>query len=168
MEQALFGAGCFWGVQYYIDQIPGVERTIVGYSGGTTENPSYSEVCTQSTGHAETVLVEFNASRVDYETLCRHFFKSHDPTQLNRQGPDQGTNYRSVIFYVNEYQKQVAEKVRDEVQKVFDLPVVTQIEPAGAFYPAEAEHQKYTERTGKGQCHIEYQPITQLNNHKNA
>jgi peptide-methionine (S)-S-oxide reductase len=159
MEQALFGVGCFWGVQYYFDQIPGVFKTTAGYSGGETENPTYEEVCTHTTGHAEVVLVEYDTSRVSFETLCKHFFRLHDPTQLNRQGPDVGDNYRSCIFYTTDEQKDVAEMIRDEAQKDWPNPIVTQIEPAGPFYEAEDYHQKYTERMGRGMCHIPYEPI---------
>ncbi|HET7320146.1 MAG TPA: peptide-methionine (S)-S-oxide reductase MsrA [Candidatus Saccharimonadales bacterium] len=160
MEQVLFGAGCFWGVQYYFDQVPGVVKTTVGYSGGTTENPTYEEVCTHTTGHAEVVLVEYDTAKVSFETLCKHFFRMHDPTQLNRQGPDVGDNYRSCIFCVTDGQKAVAEKVRDDVQKRIDKPIVTQIEQAGPFYEAEDYHQKFTERTGRGMCHVPYEPVS--------
>jgi len=159
MEQAIFAAGCFWGVQYYFDQVPGVVSTTVGYTGGTTENPTYEEVCSHTTGHAEAVLVEFDPKKVDFEALCKHFFRLHDPTQLNRQGPDVGDNYRSAIFYVTDEQKEIAEKVLAEVQPKVDKPIVTQIEQAGPFYEAEAYHQKYTERTGRGLCHVAYEPI---------
>lgn len=159
MEQACFAAGCFWGVQYYFDQVPGVVKSEVGYTGGDTEDPTYEEVCSHTTGHAEAVLLEFDASKVSYETLCKHFFRLHDPTQLNRQGPDIGDNYRSAIFYVNEDQKVVAEQVRDASQAAFKEPIVTQIEPLGPFYQAEEYHQKYAEKTGRGMCHIPYQPV---------
>ena len=159
MEQVMFGAGCFWGVQYYFDQVPGIVTTTAGYSGGTTENPTYEEVCTHTTGHAEVVLVEYETDKVSFETLCKHFFRMHDPTQLNRQGPDVGDNYRSCIFYVTEAQKEAAEKVRAEVQKKTEKPIVTQIEPAGPFYEAEDYHQKFTEKTGRGMCHVAYEPI---------
>ncbi len=160
MEQAIFAAGCFWGVQFYFDQIPGVKKTMVGYVGGTTENPTYEEVCSHTTGHAEAVWVEFDPSEVTFETLMRHFFRLHDPTQLNRQGPDIGDNYRSAIFYLNETQQATAEKVRDAVQADFDEPIVTEITPAGPFYQAEAYHQKYAERTGQGMCHVPYKPLS--------
>ena len=159
MEQAIFAAGCFWGVQYYFDQIPGVVKTTVGYTGGTTENPTYEEVCTQATGHAEAVLVEFDPEKVNYEMLTRHFFRMHDPTQLNRQGPDVGDNYRSAIFYLTDEQKETAEAVKVRVQAETETPIVTEITPAGPFYRAEAYHQKYAEKTGHGMCHIPYQPI---------
>lgn len=159
MEQAIFAAGCFWGVQYYFDQVPGVVSTTVGYTGGTTEDPTYEDVCTHTTGHAEAVLVEFDPKKVSFEVLCKHFFRLHDPTQLNRQGPDIGDNYRSAIFCVTDEQKEIAEKVMAEVQPKFKEPIVTQIELAGPFYEAEAYHQKYTEKTGRGACHVSYAPI---------
>ena len=160
MEQAIFAAGCFWGVQYYFDQIPGVTSTVVGYTGGDVENPTYEEVCAQSTGHAEAVLVEFKPDDVSFEDLCRHFFRLHDPTQLNRQGPDVGDQYRSAIFYLTDEQKAVAERIRDEVQPKYDAPIVTVIAQAGPFYQAEEYHQKYAERTGRGMCHIPYEPLS--------
>jgi methionine-S-sulfoxide reductase len=159
MEQAIFAAGCFWGVQYYFDQIPGVVSTVVGYTGGTLENPTYEDVCSHTTGHAEAVFLEFDAEKVSYEVLCKQFFHMHNPTQLDRQGPDVGDNYRSAIFYVNEHQKQMAEKVREEAQANWKDPIVTQIEPAGPFYEAEDYHQKYAERTGQGMCHIPYKAL---------
>ena len=159
MEKALFAAGCFWGVQFYFDQVPGVVKTTVGYTGGHTENPTYEQVCSHMTGHAEAVLIEFDPVKVSYETLCRQFFHMHDPTQLNRQGPDVGDNYRSAIFYFNQEQRKVAEKARDAAQPKFDKPIVTTIEPATQFYEAEDYHQKYAERTGQGQCHIPYSDV---------
>ena len=159
MEQAVFAAGCFWGVQYYFDQIPGVVSTTVGYTGGSAENPTYEDVCYKSTGHAEAVLIEYDAATVSYETLCRHFFRMHDPTQLNRQGPDVGDQYRSAIFYVTEAEHDIAEAVKAAVQSETSQPVVTVIEQLGPFYEAEAEHQKFTERTGRGMCHVPYEPL---------
>ncbi len=155
----MFAAGCFWGVQYYIDQVPGVIRTTTGYSGGTTEDPTYEEICRKNTGHAEVVLVEYDAGKVSLETLCRQFFRMHDPTQYNRQGPDVGDQYRSAIFYFTDEQKEVTTRVMQELQAQFDVPIVTQIEQAGSFYEAEDYHQKFTERTGRGACHVQYQPI---------
>jgi len=159
MEQIIFGAGCFWGVQYYFDQVPGVVSTEVGYSGGMTENPTYEQVCTHATGHAEVVLVEYDASKVSTETLLRQFFRMHDPTTLNRQGPDVGDNYRSVIFCVTDEQKEIAETVLADIQPKFKDPIVTQIELAGPFYRAEEYHQKFTEKTGRGMCHVPYAPV---------
>lgn len=159
MEQACFAAGCFWGVQFYFDQVPGVKSSLVGYTGGTTENPTYEEVCEHTTGHAEAVLLEFDPKIVSYETLCRQFFRLHDPTQLNRQGPDVGDQYRSAIFYLNEGQQVTAEAVRDSLAGTHEQPIVTVIEPLGPFYQAEAYHQKYAERTGRGMCHVPYEAI---------
>jgi len=159
MEQAIFAAGCFWGVQYYFDQVPGVVETTVGYAGGTTENPTYEDVLTHTTGHAEVVLVEYDANQVSYETLVHHFFRLHDPTQLNRQGPDVGDNYRSAIFYVTDQQKETAERVMDELQHKYDGKIVTEITLVGPFYTAEDYHQKYAERTGRGICHIPFEAL---------
>lgn len=158
MQKALFAAGCFWGVQFYFDQVPGVLKTTAGYTGGHTKNPSYEEVCTHKTGHAEAVLIEFDPAKVTYETLVKQFFRMHDPTQLNRQGPDVGDNYRSAIFYFDDAQRAVAGKTRDKLQPKFDKPIVTQITKATEFYEAEDYHQKYAERTGRGMCHIPYAP----------
>lgn len=157
--KAIFAAGCFWGVQYYFDQIPGVTNTTVGYTGGTTENPTYEEVCTHSTGHAEAVEVVFDENVVSYETLVKHFFRLHDPTQLNRQGPDVGDQYRSAIFLTDASQRTVAEKVMTDLSVNYEQPIVTQIVPASVFYAAEDYHQKYAERTGRGMCHIPYEPV---------
>jgi peptide-methionine (S)-S-oxide reductase len=158
-QKAIFAAGCFWGVQFYFDQIPGVVRTTVGYSGGHTENPTYEEVCTHTTGHAESILVEFDPEQISYETLLKQFFHMHDPTQLNRQGPDIGDSYRTAIFYFDEVQKSAAEAAKKAAAKKFDQPIVTEITPAGPFYKAEGYHQKYAERTGRGMCHIPYEPV---------
>lgn len=159
VEKALFAAGCFWGVQYYFDQVPGVVKTTVGYTGGHTENPTYDDVVTHTTGHAESVLIEFDPEKVSYETLVKQFFRMHDPTQLNRQGPDIGDQYRSAIFYFDQEQRKDAIQIRNKVQKEKDKPVVTQIEPVGKFYEAEAYHQKFTERTGLGMCHVPYAAV---------
>jgi methionine-S-sulfoxide reductase len=159
MEQAIFAAGCFWGVQYYFDQVPGVTSTTAGYTGGTLEDPTYEDVISHTTGHAEAVLIEFDSGKVSYETLVRQFFRMHDPTQLDRQGPDVGDNYRSAIFYVTDEQKAIAEKVIAELQPKYDGKIVTEVTMAGPFYRAEGYHQKYTEKTGRGACHVDYVPI---------
>jgi methionine-S-sulfoxide reductase len=159
MKKALFAAGCFWGVQYYFDQVPGVVKTTAGYTGGHTKNPTYDAVCTHLTGHAEAVLVDFDPTKVNYQTLVKHFFHMHDPTQLNRQGPDIGDQYRSAIFYFDELQKTITEKLRDEAQAKAKKEIVTQVAPAGTFYPAEPYHQKFAERTGIGMCHVPYKPM---------
>lgn len=158
-EKALFAAGCFWGIQYYFDQMPGVVKSTAGYTGGHTKNPTYEEVCSHTTGHAEAVLLEFDPDQVSYRTLVKHFFRMHDPTQLNRQGPDVGDNYRSAIFYFDDNQKFAAEEVIRSAQPNFKKPIVTQIAPADTFYPAEEYHQKYTQKTGLGMCHVAYEPI---------
>ena len=160
MQQALFAAGCFWGVQFYFDQVPGISNTTVGYTGGHTKNPSYEAVCTHTTGHAEAVLLEFDQAKVTYEILVRQFFRMHDPTQLNRQGPDTGDSYRTAIFYFDDWQKQIAERIKKEVQPKFEQPIVTEIAAATKFWPAEDYHQKFTERTGRGMCHVDYAPIS--------
>lgn len=157
--KAIFSAGCFWGVQYYFDQVPGVIETKVGYTGGHTEDPTYEDVCTHTTGHAEAVELEFDPQQVTYETLVRQFFRMHDPTQLNRQGPDVGDQYRSAIFCTTGEQKVIAEQICDEIQAKTDGLIVTQIVKAAAFYPAEEYHQKFTERTGRGMCHIPYKAL---------
>ncbi len=155
-----FGAGCFWGVQYYFDQVPGVIETTAGYSDGTTHNPSYEQVCTGKTGHAEIVEVVFDPQIVSLDTLVRHFFRIHDPTQLNRQGPDVGSQYRSIILYTDEEQKAMAEHVMEEVASNHENPIATELQALEEFYPAEEYHQKFTEKTGRGGCHIAYEPLT--------
>lgn len=156
METATFGAGCFWGVQVAFDRIPGVLETAVGYEGGTLDRPSYREVCTDRTGHAEVVQIRFDPARVSYTALVDAFFELHDPTQLNRQGPDHGTQYRSMIFYHSPEQQQQAEAViaRLSQEKRFSRPIVTQIVPAATFWTAEEYHQKYLEKRGAVSCHI--------------
>ena len=159
-ETAIFAAGCFWGVQYYFDQVPGVIETMAGYTGGHTQSPSYEEVCGHTTGHAEAVKIIYDPGKVSYSTLLRHFFRMHDPTQLNRQGPDIGDQYRSGIFYLDERQRQSAQKIIDQLNKnKYENKVVTTLEPAAKFWKAEDYHQKFTEKTGKGMCHIPYAPV---------
>ena len=156
----MFGAGCFWGVQYYFDQVPGIKSSTVGYSGGHLANPTYEDVCSHTTGHAEVALLEFDPKEVDYKTLIMQFFRMHDPTQLNKQGPDVGDNYRSVIYYFNDEQKKIAEDVKEALRKKYTKPIVTEVSSAKEFYKAEDYHQKYAERTGRGMCHIDYQPLS--------
>ncbi len=150
MEQATFGAGCFWGVESAFRQIPGVIDTKVGYEGGTLPNPSYKDVCSNKTGHAEVVQITFDPTRVSYEALLAAFFDLHDPTQLNRQGPDFGTQYRSVIFYHSPAQQATAQKAIAELSasRRYKKPVVTQIVPATTFNVAEDYHQRYFEKMG--------------------
>lgn len=154
-EKATFGAGCFWGVEARFRQVPGVTDAAVGYMGGRTQSPSYEQVCTDTTGHVEVCQVAFDPARCDYEKLVRAFFAMHDPTQVDRQGPDVGTQYRSVIFYADENQRAVAERVRAELDSrgLFPAPVVTRIEPAQTFWKAEDYHQQYLARRG-GTCSI--------------
>lgn len=154
--KATFAAGCFWHVQAEFDKIPGVKKTTCGYAGGDTENPTYKEVCTDRTGHAESVLVEFDPKKTSYEKLLAAFFDMHDPTTMNRQGPDIGTQYRSAIFYHDEAQKKAAEKAVMELEKSgrFKKPVVTQVLKAGKFWDAEEYHQKYYEKNGLVSCRI--------------
>ena len=158
-RKALFAAGCFWGVQYYFDEVPGVVKTTVGYSGGTVPNPSYDAVASRLTGHAESILIEFDPKKVSYATLLKHFFRMHNPTYLSNDGINYGPEYRSAIFYFDETQRSLAEKVRDEVQKNYKDPIVTEISPARPFYEAEPMHQKFTARTGIGMCHVPYAPV---------
>jgi peptide methionine sulfoxide reductase msrA/msrB len=147
IRKAYFSGGCFWGVESCMRRAQGVLGTRVGYMGGSTTNPTYEEVCTGRTGHAETVFVEYDASKADYETLVKLFFEIHDPEQEDRQGPDVGSQYRSAIFYTDQSQKAVAEKVMDELKKK-GINAVTEIRSAGEFYLAEEYHQKYFEKTG--------------------
>ncbi len=159
IDKALFAAGCFWGVQYYFDEVPGVIKTTSGYSGGHTKNPTYEQVVTHTTGHAESVLIEFDPQKVSYETLLKHFFRMHNPTTLNRDGPNIGDSYRSAIFYYDAQQRKQAEKILQASQPNFKDPIVTEITEATGFYPAEEYHQKFTERTGIGMCHVPYSPV---------
>ncbi len=150
---AFFGGGCFWGVEDGFDAVPGVLNVVSGYMGGKTNFPTYEDICTGETGHAEVVKVEYDPSKVDYETLAKFFFEIHDPTQLNRQGVDIGTQYRSVIFYADKEQQQVAQKLKDYLLDK-KVAVVTEISAAPAFFAAEDYHQDYTKRTGRGACHM--------------
>ncbi len=153
---ATFGAGCFWGVQALFDKTPGVISTRVGYSGGHTQYPSYQEVCTGETGHVEVIQIEFDSEKVSYEDLLEIFFANHNPTTLNQQGPDHGTQYRSVIFYHNPTQETLANAMILHLTKEmrFKQPIVTTVEPFMHFYPAEEYHQKYLAKQGKTQCDL--------------
>lgn len=156
MQKAMFGAGCFWGVEATFRRVGGVTDTAVGYSGGWKENPTYEDVCTDTTGHAEVVLVTYDPGEVSYEELLDVFWKSHDPTQLNRQGPDVGEQYRSAVFYFNEEQRQAAEMSKERLQKSgrYKRDVVTEITLASTFYRAEEYHQRYWEKRGLKGCPV--------------
>jgi peptide-methionine (S)-S-oxide reductase len=153
-EKATFGAGCFWQVEAEFRNVPGVRDAPVGYMGGSLENPSYEDVCTDRTGHAEVVHVEFDPGEVSYEQLVEKFFSLHDPTQRDRQGPDVGSQYRSVIFAHSPQQEEVARTVKERAQSRFRRPVVTQIVPASTFWPAEDYHQRYLEKRGLVTCRV--------------
>ena len=160
MEKALFGAGCFWGVEDFFLQVPGVSDAVSGYAGGTTQNPTYKQVCAGGTYHAEVVEVTFDPEKVSYAALVDLFFKMHNPTQLNRQGPDFGTQYRSVIFTHGPEQARIAAD-RLEAAKAsgrYKSPIVTQIEPAPAFWRAEDYHQRYLKKHG-GSCHVSFAEV---------
>lgn len=155
MEKAMFAAGCFWGVEEAFRTLPGVKSTTVGYCGGTTTNPTYEDVCSHRTGHAEVVLVEFDPAQISYEQLLNVFWTNHDPTTLNRQGPDIGDQYRSAIFFTTpEQEKQARESMqKHEAAGTFKRPIVTQIVPAPEFYRAEEYHQQYLAKKGIRVCH---------------
>ncbi len=156
MAKATFGAGCFWGVEEEFRKVPGVRDTAVGYSGGSLEKPTYKDVCTDRTGHAEVVEVDYDPAVVPYETLLDVFWNGHDPTQKNRQGPDVGTQYRSVIFFHTPEQETAARASKERLEKSgrFSRPVVTEITPAQTFWRAEEYHQRYLEKRGLGSCHV--------------
>ena len=156
IEKATFGAGCFWGVEAVFRQTKGVKDAAVGYAGGTRENPTYEDVCSDETGHAEVVEVQFDPAEVSYEQLLDVFWRNHDPTTRNRQGPDVGSQYRSVVFYHSPEQKAAAEARKAELEKSgrFRRPIVTEIEPAPTFYRAEEYHQKYLAKHGRTHCAI--------------
>jgi peptide-methionine (S)-S-oxide reductase len=157
LEKATFGAGCFWGVEYQYAKIPGVHSAVSGYAGGKTENPTYEDICNKATGHAEVIEVSFDPTKVTYRTLVEYFFKMHDPTQVNRQGPDIGDQYRSAIFTHSAEQRKIADDVKIglTLAKVFSRPIATQIEEAPKFWRAEEYHQKYYQLRGKKPyCHL--------------
>ena len=156
IEIATFGAGCFWGVEDAFMQIKGVKKTTVGFLGGTMHNPSYKDVCTGNTGHAEVVQIEYNPEETTYQDLLNTFWEIHNPTTLNQQGPDVGPQYRSGIFYHNEEQKKIAEKSKVKMQEStkYTRPIVTEITRASTFYKAEEYHQEYLKKNGLSSCHI--------------
>ncbi|HVV68423.1 MAG TPA: peptide-methionine (S)-S-oxide reductase MsrA [Gammaproteobacteria bacterium] len=154
-EIATFAAGCFWGVEAAFQKLPGVIKTEVGYCDGTKENPSYEDVCSHTTGHAEAVRIEYDSNQISYEQLLDAFWETHDPTQLNRQGPDVGDQYRSAIFFHTPLQEALAIASKAALQKSqkFNRPIVTVIKPAPTFFRAEEYHQHYLEKRGQGACH---------------
>ena len=154
-KKATFGAGCFWGVEATFREVPGVIDASVGYEGGSLPNPKYEDVCTDETGHAEVVEVKYDPAKVSYDRLLEVFWESHDPTTLNRQGPDEGTQYRSVIFYHDDEQKKIAEasKRARNASGLHDRPIVTSLEPASKFWRAEEYHQRYLAKRGQRSCH---------------
>ena len=154
VETASFGAGCFWQVEVEFRNTPGVLDAVVGYMGGDLEHPTYEQVCTDRTGHAEVVEVKFDPDEVSYDDLLEVFWRLHDPTQLNRQGPDVGTQYRSAIFVYDEEQRAAAEASKERAQPRYSKPIVTSIEPASTFWRAEDYHQRYLEKRGLATCRI--------------
>ena len=158
-KKATFGAGCFWGVEAAFRQVDGVTKTEVGYEGGHLENPTYQDVCSHTTGHAEVVEVTYDPERVPYETLLEVFWNKHNPTQKNRQGPDVGTQYRSVIFTHSPEQERVAREELEKARPRFSKPIVTTIEPAPTFWKAEDYHQDYFEKNHGHSCHVTYKEL---------
>jgi peptide-methionine (S)-S-oxide reductase len=158
IEKATFAAGCFWGVEAGFRSLPGVVNATVGYEGGTTKNPTYQDVCTDRTGHAEVVQVEFDPAKISYQELVEAFWKLHDPTQVNRQGPDVGTQYRSAIFFHTPEQRMTAQASKEALAQSGKLkrPVATEIVPAQEFYPAEDYHQQYLAKRGLASCHVTF------------
>ena len=156
MDKATFGAGCFWGVESFFREVPGVADAVAGSAGGTVDNPSYKQVCTDTTGHAEVVQVSYDPAKVSYDKLLDVFFANHDPTTLNRQGPDYGSQYRSVVFAHTPEQQAAAEAKKAALNKSgrFKRPIVTAIEPFKNFYRAEEYHQRYFEKNGLPSCHV--------------
>lgn len=156
IEKATFGAGCFWGVEEAFRTLSGVVSTMVGYTGGTGDNPTYEQVCTDTTGHAEVVQIEFDPEKIGYEQLLEIFWSNHDPTQVNRQGPDVGRQYRSAIFFHSPEQEAAARSSRSDLDASGKLsrPVATEIVAAGPFFEAEEYHQQYLAKRGLGSCHI--------------
>jgi len=160
-DKAIFGCGCFWGIQYIYDQFKGIIKTEVGYMGGDEKrypNPTYDDVCSDQSGYAEVVQITFNPNLISYSQLLDIFWRSHDPTTMNQQAADFGTQYRSVIFYHSQYQKIEAEKSKNEIQKLIPKPIVTEITKSSIFFSAEENHQKYAKKHGQFACHLPRNP----------
>jgi peptide-methionine (S)-S-oxide reductase len=160
MAKATFGGGCFWGVEADFRRLDGVSATAVGYAGGRVDNPTYEQVCSNMTGHAEVVQVDFDPEVISYEALVDRFWKLHDPTQINRQGPDFGTQYRTVIFTHDDEQAAIAQASKERAQPSFGKPIATEILPAPTFWPAEEYHQRYLEKKGLASCTVQLQQQT--------
>lgn len=154
LASATFAAGCFWGVEDFFRSVPGVVEAVSGYTGGSAPHPTYEQVCSGSTGHAEAVLVTYDPAKVSYAHLLEEFWRHHDPTTPNRQGPDVGTQYRSAVFFHDAEQERLAQESLSDFQARFRRPIVTEVVPATTFWPAEEYHQRYVERTGHGACHV--------------
>ncbi len=161
-EKATFGAGCFWGVEAAFKKVPGVIKTRVGYTGGDLSNPDYRTVCEEETGHVEACEVTFDTRKVAYKDLLKVFWNIHDPTQKDRQGNDVGTQYRSVIFYHNEKQRDLAYKTKEEMEETYDLPIVTQIHPVCKFWEAEKYHRDYLDTNPGGYCHVDMHKVDKI------
>lgn len=169
IEVATFGAGCFWCMEAVYERLPGVISVTSGYAGGKSENPTYKQICTGTTGHAEVTQIEFDPARISYDKLLDVFWQAHDPTTLNRQGADEGTQYRSIILYHDDRQKLVAEKSKLEAQKDFKHPIVTEIVPFTKFYPAEDYHQEYYDNnSNQPYCQVVIAPKLEKLEHKNV
>lgn len=154
-EEAIFAAGCFWGIEYAFSEVPGVLSVESGYTGGHTDTPTYEQVCSDTTGHAEAVRVVFDPAVITYEALVRKFFATHDPTQVNRQGPDVGSQYRSGVFYTTPTQKETVEKVKAELApQYYPKTIATEVTPSGTFFRAEEYHQEYFKKHPNAVCHI--------------
>lgn len=155
MKEIVLAGGCFWGVEEYFSRIKGVLETEVGYANGQTAHPTYEEVCSKTTGHAEACHIKYDESIIDLQNLLKSFWKIINPTILNRQGPDIGSQYRTGIYYINEEDLSIIEESKDNEQKKYSDPIVTEIEPLNCFYPAEEYHQKYLKKNPRGYCHID-------------
>ncbi|NLM13018.1 MAG: peptide-methionine (S)-S-oxide reductase MsrA [Epulopiscium sp.] len=154
MKEIVLAGGCFWGVEEYFSRIPGVIETTVGYANGTAANPTYEQVKTSTTGHAESVYLKYNEDKISLEELLDKYWQIIDPTILNRQGPDIGSQYRTGIYYIDKDDEEIILKSKNEEQKKYDKPIVTEIKPLKTFYPAEEYHQKYLKKNPNGYCHI--------------